>query len=211
MIILAHRGIWQIRQEQNSSQSIVKSVKHGFGIETDLRDYCGKIVISHDPPISDGYSFEDLLHDVIRNADSKIWLALNVKADGLSSLVQKKLQEFRVENYFFFDMSIPDAKVYIDKKMNIFTRQSEAESKPVFYTEAMGIWMDEFYGHWITDEIVETHLRNGKKICLVSPELHGRNHMMEWNHYRKMQKKFGSEDFMICTDYPKEAKEFFND
>ena len=48
MIILSHRGWWKTRAERNMRDAFVRSFDAGFGTETDLRDICGKIVISHD-------------------------------------------------------------------------------------------------------------------------------------------------------------------
>ncbi len=38
MQILAHRGFWREKKEQNSLASLAKAFEMGFGIETDLRD-----------------------------------------------------------------------------------------------------------------------------------------------------------------------------
>jgi glycerophosphoryl diester phosphodiesterase len=47
---LAHRGLWHDKSEQNTLLAIEASWESGFGIETDIRDQLGKVVISHDPP-----------------------------------------------------------------------------------------------------------------------------------------------------------------
>ncbi|EOW0926690.1 hypothetical protein ACN2DH_001486 [Campylobacter upsaliensis] len=36
--ILAHRGFWREKNEQNTLASLAKAFDMGFGIETDLRD-----------------------------------------------------------------------------------------------------------------------------------------------------------------------------
>ena len=48
MIILSHRGYWKINSEKNCTPSFDRSFSLGFGTETDVRDYKGKLVISHD-------------------------------------------------------------------------------------------------------------------------------------------------------------------
>ena len=48
MKILAHRGAWNTSDEKNTVLAIKRAFCHGWGIETDVRDYCGKLVISHD-------------------------------------------------------------------------------------------------------------------------------------------------------------------
>ena len=50
MQILSHRGLWKSKNEQNTKQSFEISLEKNFGIETDVRDYNGELVISHDMP-----------------------------------------------------------------------------------------------------------------------------------------------------------------
>ena len=65
MKILSHRGYWNEQINKNSSESFTHSFKKGFGTETDLRDFKGEIVISHDIPEQDNLvSFESFLGDL---------------------------------------------------------------------------------------------------------------------------------------------------
>ena len=48
--ILAHRGVWGSKEEQNSRSAIKHALAGGFGIETDIRDHDGQVVLSHDVP-----------------------------------------------------------------------------------------------------------------------------------------------------------------
>jgi len=136
-------------------------------------------------------------------------LAINIKSDGLHTLVCQALKEYRISNYFLFDMSVPDSLGYLKMKAKVFTRESEFEIVPCFYREAAGVWMDEFSRHWITAEKIRKHLNNGKKICIVSPELHGRKQVSVWREYRKLIKQKDSDQIMLCTDFPEEARRFF--
>jgi len=120
------------------------------------------------------------------------------------------LQKYKIDNYFFFDMSVPDTLGYIKHGLNIFTRQSEYEQIPSFYQEAKGIWLDEFYTHWINSQIIEEHLNNNKKICIVSPDLHKRDYIQEWQEYKEIESKFKNANLMLCTDQIEEARRFFN-
>ena len=61
MQILSHRGFWKNLSERNTKVAFERSFNAGFGTETDLRDICGKIVISHDMPQGGEISFEELL------------------------------------------------------------------------------------------------------------------------------------------------------
>ena len=108
-------------------------------------------------------------------------------------------------------MSVPDALSYINLKLKVFTRQSEYEKEPSFYEYASGVWLDEFYSHWIDEKLIKTHLNNGKLVCIVSPELHKRDYHKEWQEYKKISENLKAGDkLLLCTDYLDEAKEFFN-
>ena len=85
MIVLAHRGWWRTKEEENSSVAIERALAEGFGVETDLRDLAGRVVVSHDPPRGGELAFEALLAIADRHPGSGP-LALNVKADGLQPL-----------------------------------------------------------------------------------------------------------------------------
>ena len=47
--IIAHRGLWSEDVNfQNTKLAFQNALKNGFGIETDIRDSNGELVISHD-------------------------------------------------------------------------------------------------------------------------------------------------------------------
>ena len=85
MKIICHRGFWSNSNKPNSIESFELAISNGFGIETDVRDFKGKLVISHDPPLGEEIYFEDLL--TIKSI-SKFPLAINIKSDGLSFQVK---------------------------------------------------------------------------------------------------------------------------
>ncbi len=211
MRIISHRGLWNNYNEKNTLHAFKQSFKNGFGVETDLRDMLEQIVISHNMANKDCVAL-DIFFALYKRFSGDYPLALNIKADGLQSVLKKNLENYDINNYFVFDMSIPDALLYLRAGFNVFTRQSEYEKQPSFYNEACGVWMDEFYEHWIDERIIQEHLENNKKVCIVSPELHKRDFKKEWQEYKEMSKKLkGGDNLMICTDYPLQAKEFFNE
>ncbi len=209
MIILSHRGYWKTKTQQNSRLAFEKSFSSGFGIETDIRDYGGQLVISHDMPTKN-CMFANELFKIYNKTNVRQTLALNIKADGLHHKLKDLLDKYELDNYFIFDMSVPDGLGYLKLGFKVFTRQSEYEKSPSFYEKSDGIWLDEFHNHWIDAKTIKTHAMNKKKICIVSPELHARNYLDEWNDYRSIVKKSGITDIMICTDHPAQAEEFFN-
>lgn len=209
MIILSHRGYWLEEAEKNSRVAFERSFSLGFGTETDVRDWDGQLVISHDPANRECMTLETFLQ-LYLNYPSRPTLALNIKADGLQAELQRQLSVFGIENYFVFDMAVPDGMLYLRRGMNTYTRHSEYEPVPPYYAQAHGVWLDEFDDHWLSDEVIENHISAGKAVCIVSPELHKRSYEKEWAHYRELEKRLGKDTLMLCTDLPEHAKEFFN-
>ena len=86
------------------------------------------------------------------------------------------LGKYGINNYFTFDMSVPQMIEYSEMNIRFFTRQSEYEKNPVMYDQAAGVWIDAFFDDsWITEKLLQDHLTNGKKVCIVSPDLHKRS------------------------------------
>ena len=210
MRILSHRGYWKQPEEKNKPSAFHRSFSLGFGTELDLRDYCGKLVVSHDIADSTCLEFDSVL-ELYCEHDKELYIAINIKADGLHKQLSSLLKKYNIENHFVFDMSVPDALGYLNYQIKAFTRQSEFEAQPSFYEQADGVWMDEFNGHWITAHEVNRHLENGKNVCIVSPELHRRDHLSVWKDYKVFSRADNADKLMLCTDLPEEAKEYFND
>jgi hypothetical protein len=207
MIILSHRGYWKSAQEKNTSVAFDRSFSLAFGTETDLRDRGGELVISHDPAREDALPAEAFF-SVYRQHVQDLPLALNIKADGLQKLLAAALLEYQIQNYFVFDMSIPDMISYIKSGLRVFTRQSDYEPNPVLYEPSQGVWVDGFNTDWIDEAAIEKHLKHGKQVCLVSPDLQGRPFEAFWERLAKMPVTT-SPDVMLCTDHPEEARKFF--
>jgi hypothetical protein len=210
MLILSHRGYWKRDKEKNTPSAFKRSFNSGFGTEVDVRDYCGRLVISHDIPDSTSMDFRDFLV-IYSKYDYNLHLAINIKADGLQGLLLNLLNENQIENYFVFDMAVPDALGYLNLGMKVFTRESEFETEPSFYGQADGVWMDEFRTPWITPQKIKHHLDNSKKICIVSPELHQMDHLARWKDYKTVCRNLDKRELMLCTDFPEEARRYFND
>lgn len=214
MIILAHRGWWTSRRDHNSLEAFRSAFEAGLGVELDLRDFGGHLVISHDVPVAQPLSLESVLALHARYP-ARPWLAINIKSDGLAQMLAAAAARWKLANYFTFDMSVPDALHYLRAGVPAFTRYSEYETVPSFYREASGIWLDAFHDPWGDPERIVTYLRAGKRVALVSPELHGRPHAIAWNVWKKALSASGlpeesiHERLMLCTDFPADARTFF--
>lgn len=208
MKIIAHRGLWQNENEKNSLSALNRAVLAGYGIETDIRDYMGKLVISHNMADHGSPSLEQFFESCAK-LGSNPTLALNVKADGIQGELVKLLNQYNIENYFMFDMSIPEMVVYKKNNMKFFTRHSDIEWQCVLYEDAEGVWLDSFYEeNWLTSEIVSGHLAEGKNVCIISPEIHGFSEKPMWKMLKEGSANNGK--VMLCTDMPKEAEVYFN-
>lgn len=207
MKILSHRGYWNSNIEKNSITSFDRSFQLGFGTETDIRDHNGELVISHDIATKSSVLFDEFLERIDKCPGKEaITIALNIKADGLSELIKEKINKVNKLDLFVFDMSIPDMRTYLECKIPVFTRMSEVEQNPVWIDQSQGVWLDSFESDWYDIEIVEKILRMGKRVCIVSPELHKRNYMELWLRLKKISNE---KLLMLCTDYPERAKEYF--
>jgi glycerophosphoryl diester phosphodiesterase len=210
MIVLSHRGYWKDTREKNQKIAFKRSFSLKFGTETDIRDYKGELVISHNIADENCITVKEMF-EIYNQYDNTLPLALNIKADGLQQKLKELIEKFEIKNYFVFDMSVPDGLVYLKYGLNVFTRQSEYEKEPSFYEKANGVWLDEFHTHWINEDIIKFHLDNNKKICIVSPDLHKRDYKEEWKCYKEIENNLGVDNIMICTDYPENAREFFDE
>lgn len=210
MKFLSHRGVWQIKSEQNTLAAFEKSFMAGFGCELDIRDCEGQLVISHDLPATP-YLLLEAVFECYKNVGFDVPIAINIKADGLQTLLKELIDKYAITNYFAFDMSVPDTLGYEKNQLKFFTRHSEYEPDPALYEQAEGVWLDCFHHDWWQIKDVAEHLKTGKLIALVSPELHQRKYQQVWEIWRQIEREFATNNLMLCTDYPAAAKEFFND
>lgn len=205
MLILSHRGYWKEAAEKNQKVAFERSFDLGFGTETDVRDMAGQLVISHDMPRGDEMIFDNLLEIM---AGRNLPLALNIKADGLCDNIKETLAKYNHTNYFCFDMSIPDMVFQVKRGMVVFTGMSDLLPIPVLLEKAAGVWLDCFDSDWYDAEVIDRLLDSGKKVCVVSADLHRRDVSNQWEIIKQCQ-YFNSKNLMLCTDHLETAKEYF--
>jgi hypothetical protein len=201
--IITHRGYWLAADERNTSAAFERSFKAGLGAEIDVRDRAGELVVSHDPPNGEALTLASVLA-LHADAGRPGELAINVKADGLSALLGAAMAS--TPRWSAFDMSVPDAVQYSRAGLPFLARQSEFEPEPPLYERSLGVWLDCFEGEWFSEALVDGHLRAGKRVCIVSPELHGRDHVPAWEAWSAWSVRSHPE-LAICTDLPREAQE----
>lgn len=210
MHILAHRGYWNQNISANSRAAIKTALEKGYGFESDVRDYMGRMVISHN--IAD-VSCQDAVEVFkwLSEYGDRYCFAINIKADGLKDILRDCFARYNIKNYFLFDMSVPQMIEFAEMGLRFFTRRSEYEIEPVMYEQAAGVWIDGFKRiDWITGKLLRNYISDGKEVCLVSPDLHGKtDYKLFWDKLRDWNIDFSK--VLLCTDYPDEARAFFKD
>lgn len=203
---MAHRGAWlKELLVPNSIEALLAALDAGFSIETDLRDRDGTVVVSHDPT-KDG-SVLTLRHFLAQTSTVKLSrdliFALNIKSDGLNSIMKDELRSLKGIPHFFFDMSTPELVKYAKAGLSVGLRRSEFETldpQLSICSEPSAVWVDGFDSDWWkTSELLE--LGSGKRVVvLVSPELHGRDPAQVWKIFA--DEFHNNPNLYICTDYP---------
>jgi hypothetical protein len=213
---LAHRGWWVLASEKNSFGAFQKAFAAGYGIETDVRDCAGDLVISHDMPTlvaeSDRQMRLDALLDLYCSYPTRPTLALNVKSDGLMAPFRSALSTRGITQYFVFDMSVPDTLGYLNQSMRVFTRRSEFETGSILDDRAQGLWLDAFERPYVTVSDIRNGIASGRPVAIVSPELHRKPHAPAWEQWRGLYRGLSARErslFMLCTDFPGEAEAYF--
>jgi glycerophosphoryl diester phosphodiesterase len=221
--IIAHRGWWVTPEEKNTEQAFIKALQAGFGIETDIRDLDGELVVSHDMPTLASTPMPVARFFELYNQHTAVhtippMLALNMKCDGLTAPLLNLLKAYNITRYFVFDMSIPDTLHYIRAGLNTFTRLSDIEPQPLLLEACQGVWIDSFYTDWVTFPLklptLSLETFNQKQLCLVSPELHKRqSYKTTWQQWQQqwVTSPIKADHLFLCTDFPMEAFTFFND
>lgn len=205
MRILSHRGYWKNNSEKNCEEAFSRSFNLGFGVETDVRDCNENLFISHDMPTENDMKLEFLLKLL---SNRQLPLAINVKSDGIARPLRKAMDEADVKDWFVFDMSVPDMREHIKIGNPVFTRMSEVEQSPIWLESAKGVWLDAFEVQWFSRETIEALISANKQVCVVSPELHGRDYHYVWDMIAPIANEPG---LMLCTDHPECAYDFFRE
>lgn len=156
----------------NKSEELMK-LPEKYGVELDLRDMGDDIVISHDPYIG-GERFEDYLKHYHHGT-----MILNIKSERIEHRVLDMIKKADVKSYFLLDASFP--MIYLLSKngeSNIALRFSEFEGMDTIRNMAgrvSWVWVDCFNQFPLEYKEYEEMKSLGYKLCLVSPELQGRD------------------------------------
>jgi hypothetical protein len=150
----------------------LRKIPTDFGVEIDVRDFGSELVIQHDP-----FKGGELLEEYLKNYKHGK-LILNIKSEGIELKILELLKKYQVKDYFFLDSSFPMIYFLASQgERNIALRFSELEGLDTL-REMRGkvewVWIDCFTRLPLTQQDFKQLKEWGYKLCLVSPELQGR-------------------------------------
>ncbi|ASF38500.1 hypothetical protein CEH05_04945 [Halobacillus halophilus] len=165
----------------------LKYIPQEHGVEVDLRDYGDRLVLQHEPFIN-GEDFEEYLKHYHHGT-----LILNIKSERIELKVLELLKKYKVKNYFFLDSSFPMIHLLTNNdEKNVAIRFSEYEGIDTVLAmkgKAKWIWVDCFSQLPLNLALYKVLKKAGFKLCLVSPELQGRDgDLQQYKDYLEEEK-----------------------
>lgn len=177
----------------------LKSTPSCFGVEMDIRSFGRNLVVQHDP-----FHRGPLLEDWLRHY-SHGTLILNVKEEGLEEHVLEHVRRRGIEDFFFLDQSFPFLlKTARQGERRCAVRISEYESADTALRIASmvdWVWVDCFTRFPLNVQQARRLQRAGLRLCLVSPELQGRDGRAEIPRLRQLLQTEGIQADAVCTKF----------
>lgn len=191
MILISHR--------RNTLEDL-NATPRRYGVEVDIRSYGDQLVIHHDPFIR-GTSFKEWIAAYQHGT-----LILNVKEEGLEAQLISLMKSSGIEDYFFLDQSFPFlVKWEKAGERRCAVRVSEFESIETAMTLAGKVdwvWVDSFARFPLSQSDAYRLKAAGFKLCLVSPELQGRDPDIEIPKLIQTLHELKIESDAVCTKHP---------
>lgn len=162
----------QLVQHRVNTIAQLSSTPIQYGVELDIRDKYDELIIEHDA-FNKGTNWLDYLA-----AYQHGLMIANIKTEGVEQRVITDLAAHNIDNYFLLDVSLP----FLVKLSNSGFRKMAvrfSEYEPLdfvmkFAGKVDWLWADCFTKMPLDASNYEM-LKKHFKICLVSPELHGRS------------------------------------
>jgi hypothetical protein len=195
----------RIYRHRCNTSSQLRSTAYELGLEIDVRSNLKDLYLAHDP-FQEGETLSDWLQGYRHSG-----LIINVKEEGLETRVVEIMNKTGITDFFFLDQSFPSLVKFCDSgDSRAAVRVSDLEGlhlAKVMAGRVDWMWFDEFGtgdSKQITQGITEIE---DVKVCLVSPELHGRGA----EHLVSLQHRLRDLDWQpdaVCTKDP-HAWKFF--
>jgi hypothetical protein len=168
-----------------------------YGVEVDIRSQGNELIIHHDALVP-GESFESWI-----DAYDHGTLILNVKEEGLEARLIALMAYKGIEDYFFLDQSFPFLVKWSSAcERRSAVRVSEFESIETALSltgKVKWVWVDCFTHFPLSAEDARRLKNAGFKLCLVSPELQGRNPDIEIPQLVQLLKERKIDADAACT------------
>jgi len=191
MILISHRC--------NTIEQL-KSTPREYGIEVDIRSNNGELIIHHDP-FAQGEIFENWLTHYQHKT-----LILNIKEEGLEEKLIALMRKYQINDYFFLDQSFPFLIKWSklgEHRCAVRVSEFESVETALALTGKIDwVWVDCFTCFPLSKEDARRLQLTSFKLCLVSPELHGRSGEIEIPELYKLLKTRNIYPDAICTKLP---------
>lgn len=164
MKLIAHR--------RNSIELLINTPKK-YGVEVDIRTFNNELILQHDP-LKSGENLEDWLKHFEHQT-----LILNVKEEGLEEALLSLMRKYQINDFFFLDQSFPFLVKWAKLgERRCALRVSEFESIETVLSlshQIDWVWVDCFTHFPLSKFAAQQLESSGFRLCIVSPELQGRN------------------------------------
>lgn len=188
-----------ISHRRNTVQQLLETPVQ-YGIEVDIRS-CGEQMIIHHDAFADGEMFDEWIRSYRHGT-----LILNVKEEGLEARLIALMDQHGIDDFFFLDQSFPFLIKWAKAgEHRCAVRVSEFESIESALTLAGKVdwvWVDCFTRFPLSGDDSLRLKAAGFKLCLVSPELQGRNAETEIPQLIHLLEERGIVADAVCTKRP---------
>jgi len=176
----------------------LKALDESLGIEFDVRDSNGQLIVQHDA-FGVGEPFEEYAKEIGHR-----FCIVNIIAEGIESRVLQILETNAIHDFFLLDCSVPAmVKLSNQGETRLAVRCSEFEPTEFVMRwkgRAQWVWVDCFTYYPLTAKILDLFHTAGFKVCLVGPDLQGRPTEIpaaaDWIHHAELELD------AICTKVP---------
>lgn len=190
MLVIAHR---------RNTLDQLSSTPASLGVEMDVRLRGDQLIVAHDP-LQGGPALDAWL-----DAYEHALLVINVKEEGLEPLILPRLAARGIERFFLLDQSVPSlVRTVRAGEARCAVRVGDLDGTHLAVQlagEARWAWCDGFDGFPLEPDVAVALRHAGYRLCLVSPELHGRP-PEQIDAWRATVGAMGSPFAAVCTKLP---------
>jgi hypothetical protein len=191
MKLIAHR---------RNTVAELQATNPAYGVEVDIRSEGERLIIHHDPFVV-GESFDEWINSYRHGT-----LILNVKEEGLEKRLIALTTSRGIDDFFFLDQSFNFlVKTSRAGERRCAVRVSEfesVESALILAGLVDWVWVDCFTKFPLMEGDADKLQGAGLKLCLASPELHGRSAETGIQELASLLKERGINAEAVCTKRP---------